>query len=143
MNSYHRLLPHVDFFQSRAVTVKYLLATALLLAGCATPDVSRHGNLAPDQKDSLGGSFIESEDIRTVATRVTASLLSLPQIAGEPGGAFVAIAPVRNSTRYVIDKDIIMARLRIELNRVSQGRIRFLSQDVGQETRGEILEGAR
>lgn len=103
----------------------------LVLSGCATPGdtgLSHTRIIDPSQEDDLGGSFVESGDIQTVAARMCPEILSVPEIAGNPGVTRIAIAPVRNSTRYVIDKDIFMKRLRLSLNENSGGRIRFFSQ---------------
>lgn len=58
------------------MTVRAILpwACALLVAGCATPVVhepSRTTILDPDAEDSVGGSFLESSDIRTIAQQMT------------------------------------------------------------------------
>jgi TolB-like protein len=114
----------------------------VLLAGCATPEVkepSRTRILDPDQEDDTGGTFLESSDVRTIAQQMTSGLLSTPAIAGHGETARIALAPVRNSTRFLIDSDIFLTRLRIELNRVSEGRVRFFMQDHAQQVRRQIL----
>ena len=119
-----------------------VVVCVLSLGGCATPDVkSLSGSrmLAPDQEDDIGGSFAESGDIRTVAVRMCGELLSTPEISTSPSLLRIAIAPIKNSTRYMIDKDIFMKRLRIEMNRHAGGKVRFFSQGVGQNVRGDIL----
>ena len=116
---------------------------AFFAVGCATPggtQPSRTRIIDPSQEDNVGGSFIESSDIQTIASRMAPAIMSVPEIAGNPGVTRIAMAPVRNSTRYVIDKDILMKRLRIELSRHGQGRVRFFSQTVGKGTRTAILK---
>ena len=71
---------------------------------------------------------------------MTASLLSSQGIARKDGVVRIAIAPIRNSSRFIFDKDIFMKRLRVEMNKVAEGRIRFISQGMGQEIRSEILQ---
>ncbi len=83
---------------------------------------------------------MESGDIRTIAQRMTTSLLSSRAVNSYGSTVRIAVAPIRNSTRFIIDKDIFSKRLRIELNKVAEGRIRFFSQGMGQETRREILQ---
>lgn len=123
-----------------------LLAAAVSLVwcgGCATPDIkdlSATTILQPDEEDNIGGTFLESGDIRTIATKMSGALLSTPEIGKSETTVQIAIAPIRNSTRFIMDKEIFMKRLRIELNKVGSGRIRFLSQDAGQETRSAILQ---
>ncbi len=119
------------------------LAGVMLAAGCATPTVqesSRTAILHPDEEDNLGGTFLESSDIRTIAQQMTAAILSTPEVASAAETTRVALAPVRNNTRFLIDQDIFLKRLRIELNRVSQGRIRFFMQGNAQGVRSQILQ---
>ena len=119
------------------------LLLLIVLSGCATPgntQPSRTRIIDPSQEDHIGGSFVESGDILNVATRMCPEILSVPEIAGNTGVTRIAIAPVRNSTRYVIDKDIFMKRLRLALNENSGGRIRFFSQSGNVvEVRNAIL----
>lgn len=120
------------------------IAIPFLSLGCVTPTIYQPSNtriLQPDQSDDMGGTFMESGDIRTVASRMTGSLLSTPEIANHTGLARIALAPVRNSTRFIVDKDIFMKRLRIEMNKVASGRVRFFSQGMGQAVRRDILGG--
>ena len=49
-----------------------------LAGGCSTPGgqpVSRTTLLQPDQEDGLGGSFVDSQDIRTIAGKMTVARL--------------------------------------------------------------------
>jgi len=118
------------------------ILTAGFFYGCATPSVKKLSHtrvLQPDQDDNIGGSFTESGDIRTVAVKMTGSLLSIPEIASSEGSVRIAISPIRNSTRFIIDKDIFMKRLRIEMNKNSGGKIRFFSQGMGQKVRKDIF----
>ncbi len=104
----------------------------IYLQGCATPGSTQPTHtriIDPSQEDDIGGSFIESGDIQTVAARMCPEILSVPEIAGNPDVTRIAIAPVRNSTRYVIDQDIFMKRLRLALNENSGGKVRFFSQE--------------
>lgn len=116
--------------------------STFMLSGCATPNIQRTSYtkvLQPDEDDDIGGTFLESGDIRTVAQRMTSSLLSSREVSSRKGMVRIALAPIRNSTRFIIDKDIFSKRLRIDLNKVADGRIRFFSQGLGQDTRKEIL----
>jgi hypothetical protein len=118
------------------------LLCIMLVSGCATPDKpvpSRTQILHPDQEDDVGGTFLESSDIRTIAQQMTSAILSTPEISSKGEATRIALAPVRNNTRFLIDSQIFLKRLRIELNRVSQGRVRFFMQDNAQEVRREVL----
>ena len=131
-----RMLPRKSLFG-----VLLLLAALFVLSSCATPTVqttTRTQILHPDEEDNLGGSFLESHDIRTIATQMSGSLFSTPEIADNGDVVRIAMAPIRNSTRYLIDKDIFMKRLRMEMNRVAQGRVRFFAQKMNKKIRRRI-----
>ena len=102
----------------------------LFLAGCTTVDTSYTRNIQPDQDDELGGTGIESTDIRTVSRKMAASILEVPQISRVQGASpKVALLPVKNSTRFIINKDIFTKKIRIELNQNAMGKITFLARD--------------
>jgi PBP1b-binding outer membrane lipoprotein LpoB len=127
----------------RALYLTLVSGASLFITGCATPPEQHNVRtevISPDQRDNLGGTGIESEDIRTAATRFASAIISLPQVAQKTGGAGIAIAPIVNSSAQLIDKDIFAARLRIELNKYSQGRVRFFAQGAGQDVRSEVLQ---
>lgn len=114
-------------------------ALILLFSSCATPSTSSRGTISVDE-DPIGGG-LGSSDVRTVSSRLTPDLLALPEISGSDGPVRVAISPMRNSSRFVMDMNMFMKRLRLELNRYSRGKIRFFSQGRGQITRNEVLQG--
>jgi hypothetical protein len=118
-----------------------ILACIALLTGCAKPEFKESTKvriLHPDQEDNTGGTFLESSDIRTIAQQMTAAILSTKEISGRKETARIALAPVRNNTRFIVDSDIFLTRLRIELNRVSADRVRFFMQDNAQSVRRQI-----
>lgn len=117
------------------------MVLSLLIAGCSTPNVSTHRQVQPDQDIIAGG--MGSGDIRTVAAKMCPEILSLPEIAGADGVTRIAIAPMKNSSRFIIDMNIFMKKLRLDLNRYSQGQIRFFSQNNATQTRSTLLENRR
>lgn len=122
--------------------VSVLALGVFLLGGCSTPidtSPSHTKVLNPDQDDSVGGSFIESSDIRTISQQLSTQLLSLPEINQSPDVVYISTEKIKNSTRYIIDTDLLLQRLRLELNKYSNGKIRFLAQDSGQIARRRIL----
>ncbi len=110
----------------------------LLLAGCASPKVSQHGRVAPDQDVIEGG--LSSGDIRTMAEKMGPQILSIPEIANTDGVTRIAISPMKNSSRFIIDMNIFMKKLRLELSRYSGGKLRFYSQNNATGTRNTILK---
>ncbi|MCK4883122.1 MAG: penicillin-binding protein activator LpoB [Spirochaetes bacterium] len=113
--------------------MKNFLLLALICvfcSACASTRVTSHSNtILPDQDDGLGGSGIESTDIRTVSRRMAESIIDIPEIANAEGAPRVALLPVKNSTRFIINKDIFTKKIRIELNRNATGKVRFLARE--------------
>lgn len=124
------------------LTYLFLIAISVSLAGCATPfdtTPSHTKVLLPDQDDQMGGSFLESSDIRTMANQVCAELLTLPEISESPDTVRIATERITNSTRYMVDSNLLLRRMRLELNKYSQGKVRFFAQGSGQITRTRLL----
>ncbi len=107
-----------------------LLTLPLFMFGCATLETSHTRTILPDEDDNLGGTGIESTDIRTVARKMAVSILEVPEIAKAQGTApKIALLPVKNSTRFLINQDIFTKKIRIQLNENAQGKVRFLARD--------------
>ncbi|MDD5697220.1 MAG: hypothetical protein PHH77_01270 [Victivallaceae bacterium] len=123
----------------------FLLSVSLsviVFSGCSTPQVSSHGIVDVDSEVIEGG--VGSNEVRTVAQKMGPAVLALPAVANNAGVTRIAIAPMKNSSRFVVDTNIFMKKLRLELNRYSQGRVRFFSQqNNARKTRHEILENRR
>jgi PBP1b-binding outer membrane lipoprotein LpoB len=86
--------------------------------------------MRPDERGYQGGGTgIESQDIVSVTDKMARSILSIPEIAGAAGVPRITLDPVVNETRFPINKDIFLTRIRTELNTKAQGRVRFLARD--------------
>jgi len=106
-----------------------LLACTLILSSCATAPVSYSTTILPDADDNLGGTGIESTDILTVSRKMALSILETPEIMRASGVPRIALLPVKNDTRFIINKDIFTQKIRIELNKNVNGKVRFLARD--------------
>jgi len=118
-----------------------IAASLMLCGGCATPPgrTSLTTVLSPDEDDGIGGTFLESQDMRAIASKMTGKILSTPAVAQREGTVRIALASIKNNSRFVVDKDMFMKRLRVELNEVAGDRVRFLAQDIGQDVRAQML----
>ena len=121
-----------------ALSLSAIILSLVFVVSCASPEPTTAGNMDPDQ-EQLGGG-ITSTDVRTMSSRMAPKILALPEIAGSDEITRIAISPFRNSTSFVIDKDIFMKRLRVALSEYGAGQVRFFSQGMGQATRREILD---
>jgi PBP1b-binding outer membrane lipoprotein LpoB len=110
------------------------LAAAGLLSGCASSGVKNPSgvsvtNMRPDEQGFVAGTGIESQDLVAVTDKMAKSILGIPQIANAQGTPRVVLDPVENATRFPIDKDIFLTRIRAELNTKAHGKVIFLARD--------------
>ena len=101
----------------------------IFLSGCATTPSSHTQVIMPDQDDGMGGTGVDAEDVRVVGRKMAISILEVPEIMKAQGMPRIALLPVKNSTRFIINKDILTTKIRIELNKNATGNVRFLARD--------------
>ena len=111
-----------------------LLMGSLWLTGCASSGVKNPSGvpvtrLNPDEQGFVAGTGIESQDLVAVADKMARSILAIPQIANAPTPPVVVLDPVENKTRFPINKDIFLTRIRAQLNSRAQGKVIFLARD--------------
>jgi PBP1b-binding outer membrane lipoprotein LpoB len=82
----------------------------------------------PDTDDEIGGTFIDSSDVRTVADQMARSLLSTPAIF-KSSTPRIVVKDVSNNSRFHIDRSLLVRKLRTELQQNAQGRITFLARE--------------
>jgi PBP1b-binding outer membrane lipoprotein LpoB len=56
-------------------------------------------------------------------------ILSIPQVTNARGTPRIVLDPVVNETRFPINKDIFLTRIRTQLNSKSMGKVLFLARD--------------
>ena len=114
------------------------LATLLavgLVSGCAStsgvknPSGTPVTEMRPDERGFVAGTGIESQDIVVVTDKMAHSILGTPQIANAQNPPCVVLDPVDNQTRFPINKDIFLTRIRVELNSKARGKVVFLARD--------------
>ena len=121
-NNLHRIL-----FLSSA-------AAAALLSGCANQGVSNPSGvpvteMKPDERGFVAGTGVESQDLVSVTDKMARSILGIPQITAAKGTPRIVLDPVVNETRFPINKDIFLTRIRTQLNSRSAGKVLFLARD--------------
>lgn len=107
---------------------------AVVLAGCASAGVKNPSGVAvtemrPDERGFVGGTGVESTDIVAATDKMARGILSIPEIANAPGAPYVITEPVINNTRFPINKDIFLTRIRQQLNQNARGKMIFLARD--------------
>ena len=111
-------------------------AGSALLAGCATtrgvqnPSGVPVTEMRPDERGFVAGTGVESQDLVAVTDKVARSILSIPQIARAQVQPSIVLEPVVNNTRFPINKDIFLTRLRTQLNSKAMGQVSFLDREM-------------
>jgi penicillin-binding protein activator len=110
-------------------------ATAFaLLTGCANQGVQNPSGvpvtqMGADERGFVAGTGVESQDLVSVTDKMARSILGIPQITSARGTPRIVIEPVINETRFPINKDIFLTRIRTQLNSKATGRVLFLARD--------------
>ncbi len=110
------------------------LTLAAILMGCATAGVRNPSGvpvteMKADERGFVAGTGVESQDLVTVTDKMARSVLSTPEIVRAQGMPRVVLLPVQNETRFPINKDIFLTRIRTQLNSKAMGKVRFLARD--------------
>lgn len=112
--------------------VSSLLATSLL-AGCATGVKNPSGvpvtQMTADERGFVAGTGVESQDLVAVTDKMARSILGIPEIVNAQGTPRIVLEPVVNDSRFTINKDIFLTRIRTQLNSKAAGRVRFLARE--------------
>jgi PBP1b-binding outer membrane lipoprotein LpoB len=108
--------------------------SSAFLAGCTSPGVQNPNGvpvteMRADERGFVAGTGVESQDLVSVTDRMARSILAIPEIVRAQTPPRIALDPVVNDTRFPLNKDIFNDRIRIELNKNAQGRVRFLARD--------------
>ncbi|MDR0931789.1 MAG: penicillin-binding protein activator LpoB [Victivallales bacterium] len=126
------------FFIRSVFPILAVCAAAIFFGGCQSPTVTKTVEVNPDD-DPLGGA-ISSGDVRTVASSMAPAILALPEFSSQAEPVRIAVAGFQNNSRFIIDKNIFMRKLRMELNQYSAGKLRFFAQESNvAKTRGKML----
>jgi len=102
-----------------------VVLTAGFLAGCG----QQSAYVNPDEEDKLGGTGIDSQDVRTVAQEMSRDLLGSAAIAGATQKPIIALLPTRNETRFRVDTDIITYQMRDNLIEFAGDRATFVARE--------------
>ena len=121
---------------SSRILLAGLAAGTALLAGCATtagvqnPSGVPVTEMRPDERGFVAGTGVESQDLVAVTDKMARSILGIPQIARAQAAPSIVLDPVVNNTRFPINKDIFLTRIRTQLNSKSMGQVSFLDREM-------------
>jgi PBP1b-binding outer membrane lipoprotein LpoB len=119
---------------SRFLLIASIVAAPAFFAGCATTEGVKNPSgvpvteMRPDERGFVAGTGVESQDLVSVTDKMARSILSIPQIARAQTEPSIVLEPVTNNTRFPINKDIFLTRIRSQLNSKAMGRVSFLDR---------------
>jgi hypothetical protein len=111
------------------------ICVSTALAGCVTAGIKNPAGVATIQVDPsiagpVAGVGIEGHDIVSMTDQMMRDMLGNAVLAGRPKPPRVVIDSqyFRNEGSQAINRDLITDRLRVNLNRASQGRLTFVTR---------------
>jgi penicillin-binding protein activator len=124
----------MELMKLRLTALLLSAASAALLSGCASSGVKNPSGvevteMKADERGFVAGTGVESQDLAAVTDKMARGLISLPQIANAAAPPRIVLDPVVNDTRFAINKDIFLTRMRGLLNSRAQGKMIFLARD--------------
>src|SRR5881628_2811520 len=117
------------------LNISIIAATALaLVAGCASSGVHNPSGVGvtrmnADEKGFVAGTGVESQDLVAVTDKMARSILDTPQIKSAQHPPVVVLDPVVNETRFPINKDMFLTRIRVQLTSKASNKVQFLARD--------------
>ena len=120
--------------KSTIIKLTFALTTAALVAGCASKGVKNPSGIPvtqmrADEQGFVAGTGVESQDLVAVTDKMSRSIMGISQIANATTAPIIVLDPVENKTRFPINKDIFLTRIRSELNKKSMGKVTFLARE--------------
>jgi len=110
-----------------------LAGAATFFSGCVSEVVQNPAGVPvtqvrPDEAGFVSGTGIESQDLVVVSDKMARGIIAIPVIAQAKSTPHIVLEPVMNNTRFPIDKDIFLTRIRVLLNSKAMNKVRFLDR---------------
>lgn len=110
-----------------------VVAASMLATGCATVDqypATGVIDLDPAARGLVAGVGLEGHDVVGMTDQMMRDMLATPSLAGRSVPPRVAITAdaFSNESSQRLDKNLIVNRLRVALNRAAQGRMVFVGR---------------
>lgn len=121
--------------QYRWTSAAAAFVSLALVTGCASTKGVKNPSGVPvtemraDERGFVAGTGVESQDIAMVTDKMARSILEIPQIANAANPPTIILDPINNNTRFAINKDIFLKRLRVMLNSKTRGKVIFLARE--------------
>lgn len=105
------------------------IAVVLSVAGCK----HKAKYIDPDAESKVEGTGIESRDMRAVANQMSKELLASPALAASAAPPRLAVLPIENRSRFLIDANIITTLVTDEVISTSAGKLAIVNRDLIEE----------
>jgi len=117
----------------KCFVVLSLAAIAAVVSGCASNGVKNPSGapvteMRGDERGFVAGTGIESQNIVTVADKMAREIVARPEISNRQSVPRIVLLPVKNDTRFPINKEIFLQEIMSLLNERSNGKVRFLAR---------------
>jgi len=108
-----------------------LAASGLILAGCSAPASKPVSYEDVNSSGMVAGVGVESQDITSVTDVMVRDILATPEIIkrDKPARVIIDEAYFQNESSQRISKNLLVDRLRVNLQRASKGKLLFVSRE--------------
>lgn len=107
---------------------------AVLLGLLVAPGCKKKAKYVdPDAESKVEGTGIEARDVRGAAQQMTTDLLASPAFAQEQAPPRMAVLPVENRSRFLIDVDILTTLITDEVIGGAQGKVQVVNRELVEE----------
>lgn len=121
---------------NRALAVG-LVAVALLLGGCGKKKSFNVRDVDPGQAGTVRSLGPESQDVIRLSDLMVRSLLESSTIKNAAAPPTIVLLPMENNTRFAFNKEVFTTKLKGELNKTADGRLRFVARDLLEDINAE------
>ena len=111
------------------MTLRLVLAAALAVAalgGCN----KKARYVDPDARSSVEGTGLEARDVRAMVGQLSQELMSSQMVKDFDGVPRIAVMPMENRSRFLIDQDIFTSMITDELVMASNGKLAVVNRDL-------------
>lgn len=122
--------PRLLIVSSCALGTAFLAGCQQPVGGVQNPNGVPVTEMRPDERGFVAGTGVESQDLVSVTDKMVRGILGIPEVANARTTPRVVLEPVVNETRFPINKDIFLTRIRSNLNEHAAGRVRFLDREM-------------
>lgn len=121
---------------ARFVLLSGLSAGSIFFSGCPASRGVQNPSGVPvtemkaDERGFVAGTGVESQDLVAVTDKMARGIVGIPEIAHASVTPRIVLEPVVNETRFPINKDLFLGRIRALLIEKSMGKARFLDREM-------------